>query len=114
MHGCAGAILGLGLAYAGTCRAEVAELLTGVVEDGEVAMELAGFAALSLGLVYQVRGRPGPGPQAGGHFHDRDHDRDHGADDLWQACPCPCRSCCCCCWLSAGWPRGLVAVPMAR
>lgn len=55
----AGAILGLGLAYAGTCRAEVAEVLSAVVEDGETAIEVAGWAALSLGLVYQVCAGPG-------------------------------------------------------
>uniref|UniRef100_A0A061RYU3 26S proteasome non-ATPase regulatory subunit 2 homolog n=1 Tax=Tetraselmis sp. GSL018 TaxID=582737 RepID=A0A061RYU3_9CHLO len=47
-----GAIMGLGLAYAGTCKEEVQELLVPVVMDSEVPMEVVGFAALSLGLVF--------------------------------------------------------------
>jgi hypothetical protein len=44
-------MLGLGLAYAGRKRAEVAELLLPVASDPDVSMEVAGIAALSLGLV---------------------------------------------------------------
>mmetsp|Transcript_18831 Transcript_18831/g.52512 ORF Transcript_18831/g.52512 Transcript_18831/m.52512 type:complete len:900 (-) Transcript_18831:154-2853(-) len=47
-----GAILGLGLAYAGTCKEEVQELLVPIVIDSDVSMEVAGFAAVSLGLVF--------------------------------------------------------------
>lgn len=47
-----GAILGLGLAYAGTEREEVRELLEPLVTDTDVAIEVSGFAALALGLVY--------------------------------------------------------------
>jgi 26S proteasome regulatory subunit N1 len=47
-----GAMLGLGIAYAGRAKAEVAELLLPVVTDPEVSMEVASIAALSLGLVY--------------------------------------------------------------
>mmetsp|Transcript_17190 Transcript_17190/g.44108 ORF Transcript_17190/g.44108 Transcript_17190/m.44108 type:complete len:912 (-) Transcript_17190:167-2902(-) len=47
-----GAIMGLGLAYAGTCKEEVQELLVPIVIDTDVPMEVAGFAALSLGLVF--------------------------------------------------------------
>lgn len=47
-----GAILGLGLAYAGAQREEVAELLTPLVADAEVPMEVAGLAGLALGLVF--------------------------------------------------------------
>ncbi|KAH8965711.1 hypothetical protein BDL97_04G130400 [Sphagnum fallax] len=47
-----GAIMGLGLAYAGSQREEVLELLTPIVHDFKVGIEVAGFAALSLGLVY--------------------------------------------------------------
>lgn len=47
-----GAVIGLGLAYAGTCRAEVEELLLPLVMDPDSNLELAGFAALSLGLVF--------------------------------------------------------------
>lgn len=48
----AGAVLGLGLAYAGTRRQEVAELLAPLVVDTDAPMELSGFAALALGLVF--------------------------------------------------------------
>lgn len=44
--------MGLGLAYAGTCKEEVQELLVPVVIDSDISMEVAGFAALSLGLVF--------------------------------------------------------------
>lgn len=47
-----GAVMGLGLAYAGTCRAEVEELLLPLIIDPDISIELAGFAALSLGLVF--------------------------------------------------------------
>lgn len=47
-----GAILGLGLAYAGTCREEIQEQLLPLVMDTEVSMEVSGFAALALGLVF--------------------------------------------------------------
>lgn len=47
-----GAVIGLGLAYAGTCRSEVEELLLPLIVDPDTNVELAGFAALSLGLVF--------------------------------------------------------------
>lgn len=47
-----GAIMGLALAYAGTCRSEVRELLVPVVTDGDANIEVAGCAALALGLVF--------------------------------------------------------------
>mmetsp|Transcript_31070 Transcript_31070/g.68978 ORF Transcript_31070/g.68978 Transcript_31070/m.68978 type:complete len:901 (-) Transcript_31070:581-3283(-) len=47
-----GAILGLGLAYAGTNREEVQELLVPLITDTEVNIEISGFAALALGLVF--------------------------------------------------------------
>ncbi|KAK9829660.1 hypothetical protein WJX72_007157 [[Myrmecia] bisecta] len=47
-----GAIMGLGLAYAGTQKEEVQELLAPLVTDADVSIEVAGFAALSLGLVF--------------------------------------------------------------
>lgn len=47
-----GAILGLGLAYAGTNREEVQELLTPLICDPANSIEVAGFAALALGLVF--------------------------------------------------------------
>eukprot|EP00887_Chlorella_sp_A99_P000106 scaffold16.g106.t1 len=48
-----GAVLGLGLAYAGREKAEVAELLLPLVLDTELSMEVGGVAALALGLVFQ-------------------------------------------------------------
>ena len=42
----------MGLAYAGTQRPEVEELLTPLVTDSDVNIEIAGFAALALGLVF--------------------------------------------------------------
>ncbi|CAD7696710.1 unnamed protein product [Ostreobium quekettii] len=47
-----GAIMGLGLAYAGTCKEEIEELLVPLVMDPNISIELAGFAAVSLGLVF--------------------------------------------------------------
>ena len=47
-----GAILGLGLAYAGKRREEVGELLHPLVGDPAVPLEVAAFAALALGLVF--------------------------------------------------------------
>ena len=47
-----GAILGLGLAYAGKRREEVGELLSPLVGDPAVSLEVAAFAALALGLVF--------------------------------------------------------------
>uniref|UniRef100_A0A7S0WQH9 26S proteasome non-ATPase regulatory subunit 2 homolog n=1 Tax=Pyramimonas obovata TaxID=1411642 RepID=A0A7S0WQH9_9CHLO len=47
-----GAIQGLGLAYAGTAKDEVQELLCPVVTDDSVGAEIFGFAALTLGLVF--------------------------------------------------------------
>jgi len=47
-----GAIMGLGLAYAGTCKEEVQELLVPILLDPAEPMEVVGFAALSLGLVF--------------------------------------------------------------
>lgn len=39
-------------ACAGTRKEEVAELLTPLLTDSDVSIEVAGFAALSLGLVF--------------------------------------------------------------
>lgn len=47
-----GAIMGLGLAYAGQAREEVLGLLVPILTDSKVALDVAGFAALSLGLVF--------------------------------------------------------------
>lgn len=45
-------IFRLGIAYAGTRREEVLELLLPIVSDTTVTMELSSLAALSLGLVF--------------------------------------------------------------
>lgn len=47
-----GAIMGLALAYAGTCREEVKELLVPLVTDTDANIEVAGYSALALGLVF--------------------------------------------------------------
>ena len=46
------AILGLGIAYTGTEKEEVYELLSPLVSDAGLTIELSSAAALSLGLVY--------------------------------------------------------------
>jgi len=46
-----GSILGLGLAYAGSNRKDVLELLQPVLEDPQSNMEVTGIAALSCGLI---------------------------------------------------------------
>jgi 26S proteasome regulatory subunit N1 len=47
-----GAIMGLGLAYAGSQKEEVLDLLTPILQDSKVGIDLAGFAAVALGLIY--------------------------------------------------------------
>ena len=47
-----GATLGLGIAYAGRSKEEVAELLLPTVMDSEVAIDVAGLAALSVALSF--------------------------------------------------------------
>ncbi|XP_076636023.1 26S proteasome non-ATPase regulatory subunit 2 [Colletes latitarsis] len=46
-----GAVLGLGLAYAGSGRVDVNELLTGVLMDKESTMEVVALAAIAIGLI---------------------------------------------------------------
>ncbi|KAF9976410.1 proteasome regulatory particle base subunit [Actinomortierella ambigua] len=46
------AIQGLGLAYAGSAREELSELLLPIVSNSDLTMELASYAALSLGMVF--------------------------------------------------------------
>ncbi|KAF9585414.1 proteasome regulatory particle base subunit [Lunasporangiospora selenospora] len=46
------AIQGLGLAYAGSAREELSELLLPIVSNTDVSMELASFAALALGQIF--------------------------------------------------------------
>ncbi|KAF9914649.1 proteasome regulatory particle base subunit [Lobosporangium transversale] len=46
------AIQGLGLAYAGSAREELSELLLPIVSNSNLAMELSSFAALALGQIF--------------------------------------------------------------
>jgi 26S proteasome regulatory subunit N1 len=47
-----GAILGLGIAYAGSGHEEVNDLLMPILADAEQPVEISAFAALALGLVF--------------------------------------------------------------
>ena len=47
-----GAAIGLGLAYAGTARDEFRDMLCPIVTDLGIGPDTAGFAALSLGLIF--------------------------------------------------------------
>lgn len=46
------AIIGIGIAYAGTHREDIMDLLLPRVEDTAVSMEIAGIAALALGFIF--------------------------------------------------------------
>ncbi|KAF9191026.1 proteasome regulatory particle base subunit [Haplosporangium sp. Z 767] len=46
------AIQGLGLAYAGSARLELMEMLLPIVSNSDLAMELSSFAALALGQIF--------------------------------------------------------------
>ncbi len=46
-----GSILGLGIAYAGKNRADVLQLISNVISDSSINMEVVGVCALSLGLI---------------------------------------------------------------
>uniref|UniRef100_A0A1B6D744 26S proteasome non-ATPase regulatory subunit 2 n=2 Tax=Clastoptera arizonana TaxID=38151 RepID=A0A1B6D744_9HEMI len=46
-----GAVFGLGLAYAGSCRKDVLDILYPVLTDNKTTPEIRGFAALSIGLI---------------------------------------------------------------
>ncbi|CDJ38130.1 26S proteasome non-ATPase regulatory subunit 2, putative [Eimeria tenella] len=48
----AAAAIGLGCAYAGSCREDVLELLTLAILDGSLPLECSAFASLSLGLCF--------------------------------------------------------------
>lgn len=47
-----GAAIGLGLAYAGTAREDLQEDLCEIITDCNIGPDVAGFAALSLGLIF--------------------------------------------------------------
>ncbi|EEH10113.1 26S proteasome regulatory subunit [Histoplasma capsulatum G186AR] len=46
------AIMGLGLAYAGSCKEELLELLLPIVEDVALDMQISAMAAVSLGMIF--------------------------------------------------------------
>lgn len=46
------ALMGLALAYAGTSREDLAELLTPLITNDELPMEVSSIAALALGLIF--------------------------------------------------------------
>lgn len=45
-------IMGLGLAYAGSCREDLLDLLLPIVEDSSSPMQISAMAAVSLGMVF--------------------------------------------------------------
>lgn len=47
-----GGVIGLGLAYAGSCREDFIEILSDIVIDQKPSVELSAYAALSLGLIF--------------------------------------------------------------
>jgi len=47
-----GAVLGLGLAYAGTDRRDIADLLTPILEEAGASIELIAHVGLALGLIF--------------------------------------------------------------
>jgi len=49
-----GAVLGIGLAYAGTARRDISTLLTSVLDDSSASMEVLAHAGLALGLVFSA------------------------------------------------------------
>jgi len=64
-----GAILGLGIAYAGSARDDLMELLNPALEDSTASMEVVGIAALALGMIFVGSAHPevriGPLPSNG-------------------------------------------------
>lgn len=45
-------LFSLALAYAGSARQEISELLLPIVSDTSLSMELSGLAALALGMIF--------------------------------------------------------------
>ncbi len=52
MYGRLGSVVGLGLAYAGSCREDLLEILVPFVVSSDVSVEQSALSALSLGLVF--------------------------------------------------------------
>jgi 26S proteasome regulatory subunit N1 len=50
-----GSVIGLGLAYAGSAREDLLDVLTPLVIDPNLTMEMSSFAALSIGLIFVGR-----------------------------------------------------------
>lgn len=48
--------MGLGIAYAGSARVDLLELLVPIVVDTGISVELSALAALSLGLIFVGKG----------------------------------------------------------
>lgn len=55
-----GAILGLGLAYVGTHREDLTELLSPILEDADAELDLVCMAALALGMIFVGAGSSSP------------------------------------------------------
>ncbi|PRP87199.1 26S proteasome non-ATPase regulatory subunit 2-like [Planoprotostelium fungivorum] len=53
-----GAILGLGIAYTGTAKADLSALLLPTVDDSKASMEVVAMACLSLGMIFVGTGDP--------------------------------------------------------
>ncbi|EGG17159.1 26S proteasome regulatory subunit S2 [Cavenderia fasciculata] len=45
-------ILSLGIAYAGTKREDISSMITSIVDDSSVGMDLVGISALALGMIF--------------------------------------------------------------
>jgi 26S proteasome regulatory subunit N1 len=51
-HSRLGGLIGLGFAYAGSCRQDILEILIPYIADVDLETEFSAMAALSLGLVF--------------------------------------------------------------
>ena len=79
---------------AGTRKEEVGELLTPLLTDNDVSMEVAGFAALSLGLVFVGDCHAASAEamlQVGARINMHEHSRSLPAL-VWSASTCPGRA----------------------
>ncbi|KZF23136.1 26S proteasome regulatory subunit rpn-1 [Xylona heveae TC161] len=74
-------IMGLGLAYAGSNKEELLDLLLPIVGDASVDMQHSAMAALSLGLIYVGSSNPDVSGAIVQTFFDED--RKHQLKDKW-------------------------------
>jgi 26S proteasome regulatory subunit N1 len=74
------AIVGLGLAYAGSCREDLLGLLLPFVADETTSMEIASLAALALGFIYVGSGNGEVAATILQTMMERD---DYALDDKW-------------------------------